>query len=62
MTKLTEVLDEASTKLLQLNAPPVNLTGKVVVAYDENDLLGCAEGRPSIPSRGYRLRRHAVHV
>jgi hypothetical protein len=52
MSKLTDVLEEASTKLLQLNAPPVNLTGKVVVAYDENDLLDVLKGVKSYPAVG----------
>jgi hypothetical protein len=52
MSKLTEVLDEASTRLLRLNAPPVNLTGKVVIAYDENDLLDVLKGVRSYPAVG----------
>jgi hypothetical protein len=52
MSKLTDVLEEASTRLLQLNAPPVNLTGKVVVAYDENDLLDVLKGVRSFPAVG----------
>lgn len=52
MSKLTEVLDEATALLLQLNAPPVNLTGKVVVAYDENDLLDVLKGVRSYPAVG----------
>jgi hypothetical protein len=52
MSKLTDVLDEASAKLLQLDAPPVNLTGKVVVAYDENDLLDVLKGVKSYPAVG----------
>ena len=38
--------------LLQLNAPPVNLTGKVVVAYDENDLLDVLKGVRAYPAVG----------
>jgi hypothetical protein len=52
MSKLTEILDEAQEKLLQLNAPPVTLTGKVVVAYDENDLLDVLKGVRSFPAVG----------
>lgn len=52
MSKLTEVLDEASAKLLRLNAPPVDLTGKVVVAYDENDLLDVLKGVRAFPAVG----------
>jgi len=52
MSKLTEVLEEASTRLLTLNAPPVNLTGKVVVAYDENDLLDVLKGVRAFPAVG----------
>lgn len=52
MSRLTEVLEEASTRLLQLNAPPVNLTGKVVVAYDENDLLDVLKGVRAYPAVG----------
>ena len=52
MSKLTDILDEASSKLLQLNAPPVNLTGKVVTAYDENDLLDVLKGVRSYPAVG----------
>jgi len=52
VSKLTDILDEASEKLLQLNAPPVNLTGKVVVAYDENDLLDVLKGVRSFPAVG----------
>ena len=52
MSRLTEILEEASTRLLQLNAPPVNLTGKVVVAYDENDLLDVLKGVKSYPAVG----------
>lgn len=52
MSKLTEILEEASSKLLQLNAPPVNLTGKVVVAYDENDLMDVLKGVRSYPAVG----------
>lgn len=51
-SKLNDILDEASTKLLQLNAPPVNLTGKVVVAYDENDLLDVLKGVRAFPAVG----------
>lgn len=52
MSKLTEVLDEASTKLKQLNAPPIDLTGKVVIAYDENDLLDVLKGVRAFPAVG----------
>lgn len=52
MSKLTEILEEASAKLLQLNAAPINLTGKVVVAYDENDLLDVLKGVRSFPAVG----------
>ena len=52
MSQLTDMLDEASSKLLQLNAPPVNLTGKVVVAYDENDLLDVLKGVRAFPAVG----------
>lgn len=52
MSKLTEILEEAQNKLLQLNAPPVNLTGKVVVAYDENDLLDVLKGVRAFPAVG----------
>jgi hypothetical protein len=52
VSKLTEILDETSTKLLQLNAPPINLTGKVVVAYDENDLLDVLKGVRAFPAVG----------
>lgn len=52
MSKLNDVLEEASAKLLQLNAAPVNLTGKVVVAYDENDLLNVLKGVRSFPAVG----------
>lgn len=52
MSKLTEILEEASARLLQLNAPPVNLTGKVVVAYDENDLLDVLKGVRNFPAVG----------
>jgi len=52
MSQLTDILDEASSKLLQLNAPPVNLTGKVVVAYDENDLLDVLKGVRAFPAVG----------
>lgn len=50
--KLNDVLEEASTKLLQLNAPPVNLTGKVVIAYNEDDLLDVLKGVRSYPAVG----------
>jgi hypothetical protein len=46
------LLEECKTRLLQLNAPPVNLTGKVVVAYDEEDLLGVLKGVRSFPAVG----------
>jgi len=52
VSKLNEVLDEAKQRLLQLNAPPVTLTGKVVVAYDENDLLDVLKGVRSFPAVG----------
>jgi len=52
VSKLTDILNEASTKLLQLDAPPVDLTGKVVVAYDENDLLDVLKGVKSFPAVG----------
>lgn len=52
MSKLNDVLDEAQSRLLQLNAPPVNLTGKVVVAYDENDLLDVLKGIRNYPAVG----------
>lgn len=52
MSKLTEILEEAQSKLLQLNAPPINLTGKVVIAYDENDLLDVVKGVRSFPAVG----------
>jgi hypothetical protein len=51
-SKLIRVIEEAEQKLLQLNAPPVNLTGKVVVAYDENDLLDVLKGVRSFPAVG----------
>jgi len=52
MSRLTDVLEEAKTKLLQLNAAPADLTGKVVVAYDENDLLDVLKGVKSLPAVG----------
>jgi hypothetical protein len=52
MSQLVDILEEASTRLLKLNAPPVNLTGKVVVAYDENDLLDVLKGVRSYPAVG----------
>lgn len=51
-SKLTALLEEAKNRLLELNAPPVNLTGKVVVAYDENDLLDVLKGVKSFPAVG----------
>jgi hypothetical protein len=52
VSKLNEVLVEAEAKLLQLNAAPVNLTGKVVVAYDEEDLLNVLKGVRAFPAVG----------
>lgn len=52
MSKLTEVLEESRARLLQLNAPPVDLTGRVVVAYDENDLLDVLKGIRNYPAVG----------
>jgi len=52
MSQLTDVLEEAKTRLLQLNAPPVDLTGRVVVAYDENDLLDVLKGIRNFPAVG----------
>lgn len=52
LSRLNEVLEEAQARLLQLNAPPVNLTGKVVVAYDENDLLDVLKGVRNFPAVG----------
>jgi len=52
ISKLIGVIEEAEKRLLQLNAPPVNLTGKVVTAYDENDLLDVLKGVRSFPAVG----------
>lgn len=52
MSRLTEVIDEAQAKLSLLNAPPFNLAGKIVVAYDENDLLDVLKGVRSYPAVG----------
>lgn len=52
MSRLTDVIDEAVDKLSNLNAPPFNLTGKIVVAYDENDLLDVLKGVRSYPAVG----------
>lgn len=52
ISRLNAVLEEAQAKLLQLNAPPVDLTGRVVIAYDENDLLGVLRGIRSFPAVG----------
>ena len=52
MAQLTDILEEAKDRLLQLNAPPFNLTGKVVVAYDEEDLLDVLKGVKSYPAVG----------
>ncbi len=51
-SKLNGVLEEAKAKLLQLNAPPTDLTGKVVVAYDEEDLLDMLKGVKAYPAVG----------
>jgi len=51
-SKLVAVLTEAKDRLLQLNAPPVNLTGKVVIAYDENDLIDVLKGVRAFPAVG----------
>lgn len=52
MSQLTDILEEASKRLLQLNAAPFNLTGKVVIAYDENDLIDVLKGIRSYPAVG----------
>jgi hypothetical protein len=51
-SKLNEVMAEAMARLQQLNAPPVDLTGRVVVAYDENDLHDVLKGIKSFPAVG----------
>lgn len=52
MSKLNDVLEEMSTRLLQLNAPPVDLTGRVVVAYNEDDLIDVLKGIRNFPAVG----------
>ena len=52
MSKLNEVLQEALGRLTALNTTPVNLTGKVVVAYNEMDMLDLLKGVKSYPAVG----------
>lgn len=52
MSSLNDVLEEAKTRLLQLNAAPVNLTGKVAIAYNTDDLLDILKTVKSYPAVG----------
>lgn len=52
MSKLNEVLVEAYDRLTALNTTPYDLGGKVVVVYDEDDLLDAVKGLKSYPAVG----------
>jgi len=52
MARLNYILEEAKTKLAALNTAPTDLTGKIVIAYDENDLLDLLKGVKNYPAVG----------
>jgi len=56
MSKLNDIMAEAEAKLalteLETSPPSLVLTGRVVIAYNENDLLDVLKGVKSYPAVG----------
>jgi hypothetical protein len=52
MSKLNDVLTEAKDKLSGLDTAPINLLGKIVIAYNESDMLDLLAGVRSYPAVG----------
>ena len=52
MSKLNDALEEAKTRLLGVDTPTISLVGKVVVAYNEDDLLDVLKGLKAFPAVG----------